>query len=126
MKVHRHKKHQGMYYVKLYIGEPYNERSLLIDTTTALSTMPCAGCYECRGKEEMYYDPEYSSSSDIIECDDDYECLNCDDYAFDSCSYSFEFQNGSMNTGYLVLDRVYAGLNEEGEGIEMDVVFGCN
>ena len=31
-----------------------------------------------------------------------------------------------MNTGYLVLDRVYAGLNEEGEGIEMDVVFGCN
>ena len=91
VKVHRSNHQRHMYYVKLYIGEPYTERKFLIDTSTALSTMPCAGCFECRGDEEVYYDPEYSSSSDIITCDDEYECLNCDDYAFDSCSYSFEW-----------------------------------
>ena len=64
------------YFVDLYIGEPPQKQSLIIDTGSHLTAIPCLPYCESCGKHlNKYYDMRLSNRSKIINCKED-TCKN--------------------------------------------------
>lgn len=60
------------YYVNLYIGSPPKRQSLIIDTGSQLTAVPCKPlCNHCGKHLNSYYDMSKSNSSKILECDEE-------------------------------------------------------
>ncbi len=77
------------YYVDIYIGEPLQKQTVIIDTGSPLTAVPCQPhCISCGKHINSYYDTRKSNNSKIISCKDEVCNLNsmsCDMHS--RCSY---------------------------------------
>lgn len=60
------------YYVNIYIGEPPQKQSVIIDTGSHLTAVPCQPyILNCGRHMNPYYDVQKSNQSSIIQCEKD-------------------------------------------------------
>jgi hypothetical protein len=64
------------YYIDLYVGNPPQKQSLIIDTGSHLTSVPCLPhCEKCGKHLNEYYDMRLSNESKLVNCKDD-TCTN--------------------------------------------------
>eukprot|EP01017_Pseudomicrothorax_dubius_P045967 TRINITY_DN8034_c0_g1_i4.p1 TRINITY_DN8034_c0_g1~~TRINITY_DN8034_c0_g1_i4.p1 ORF type:complete len:605 (+),score=96.52 TRINITY_DN8034_c0_g1_i4:156-1970(+) len=102
----------GYYFVTLYVGNPPQQQTLIIDTGSAITAFPCQECKRCGRHWNPYYDYTKSNSSSFLSCDQhlgSFTCRSCDSKS--RCGFSQGYAEGSSIEGFLMLD--YATLGEE-------------
>lgn len=75
------------YYTNIYVGTPPQKQSVIIDTGSLLTAIPCKPhCTNCGKHLYSYYDMTQSSTSEILGCDNKNCKYRCDSNK--KCAYS--------------------------------------
>lgn len=75
------------YYANIYLGTPSQKQSVIIDTGSLITTVPCKPyCENCGKHLHSYYDMGYSSSSELLECSNQNCLYTCNEDK--QCVYS--------------------------------------
>jgi len=124
----------GYYSTDVCIGTPPRRFELIIDTGSAITAVPCAGCERCgahrcgvRGR----FDPSESSTSAPARCSArDSRLLpsglRCESCAANKCAYSVNYMEGSHIRGHVQTDVahfVQSGLHKK--AFSARIYFGC-
>ena len=61
------------YYLDVFLGTPFQEQSLLIDTGSSIMALSCADCYplDCGSHLNPYFSPNISQTSTKLKCGND-------------------------------------------------------
>ncbi len=71
------------YYVDIWIGNPPQRQSVIIDTGSHITAVPCQPfCEKCGSHLNKYYDMRNSNESSVIDC----KTKECDDTGYGSCN----------------------------------------
>ncbi len=71
------------YYVDLYIGEPPQKQSVIIDTGSHITAVPCLPhCKNCGKHLNEYYDMRKSKFSRVLNCEEE----TCKSFGYGSCN----------------------------------------
>ena len=99
----------GAYYVDIYLGVPAQRQTLLIDTGSISTALPCSGCLDCgeTNHTNTNFAEHLSSSFRKLTCS---ECLKgyCDTTT-NTCDVSSHYAEGSSWHGAEATDFAYAG-----------------
>lgn len=70
------------FYVNLYIGSPPQKQSVIIDTGSHMTAIPCQPfCENCGSHINPHYDTNKSNSSSILQC----ESNKCKQFSYTKC-----------------------------------------
>ncbi|KAI3420499.1 Peptidase A1 domain-containing protein [Psidium guajava] len=129
----------GLYYTKVQLGNPAKDYYVQIDTGSDVLWVSCSSCSGCPGKSGLpiqlnSFDPSSSKTASMISCSDKL-CVQgvqssdsgCSSQK-NSCSFSFQYGDGSGASGYYVSDQfhfdtVFGG--SQAANSSASVVFGC-
>jgi ferredoxin len=91
----------GYYYVEAYIGTPEQKQTLILDTGSNLTIMPCVGCQQCRHHLNNNFDPNKSSSFKKIEQNSKFLNWKCKFFDDDqeNCVFHQGYTEGSAYIG---------------------------
>uniref|UniRef100_A0A0D6R307 Peptidase A1 domain-containing protein n=1 Tax=Araucaria cunninghamii TaxID=56994 RepID=A0A0D6R307_ARACU len=129
----------GLYYAQLGIGSPVKQYYVQVDTGSDILWVNCVPCYKCPKKSGLgvkltLYNPDDSSSSALIGCDQSFcylanqgdTILGCK--SGNQCQYSVQYGDGSSTTGYYVKDILQFNEvtgNFQTRTTNASVIFGC-
>jgi hypothetical protein len=90
----------GYYYVDAYIGTPPQPQSLILDTGSNLTILPCKGCEKCNDHIHEIYDPDKSSTSKKLDIGQKYVGWKCPFFSKGGvCGFTQGYTEGSMYKG---------------------------
>ena len=115
----------GYFSVSISVGTPPQHFSLIVDTGSSITALPCDACKECLGQHaNPRFQPADSHTFWRIGCEqsEEYGCSSCMDGA---CAYHVAYQEGSSYSGYLATDMVRLGGGNGGCGTTLRFAFGC-
>jgi DNA-directed RNA polymerase subunit N (RpoN/RPB10) len=70
------------YFVNIYIGNPPQKQSVIIDTGSHLTSVPCMPyCLNCGRHINPYYDTKKSNMSELVNCNSD----SCKQFNYGRC-----------------------------------------
>mmetsp|Transcript_6990 Transcript_6990/g.10214 ORF Transcript_6990/g.10214 Transcript_6990/m.10214 type:complete len:478 (+) Transcript_6990:146-1579(+) len=103
----------GTHFVDLWIGTPFQRQSVIVDTGSGVTAVPCKNCVSC-GSEyhtDPYFDEDASETFLEISCE---ECSvgHCMSHAR-KCHLEVSYQEGSSWTAHEVTDITYLGGSHE-------------
>lgn len=121
----------GYYYTHIWLGSSQQRASVILDTGSSLTALPCVGCSTCGSHSNPPYDPALSNSSSPVLCSDAL-CPTLDAMVCvrDRCGYSQHYSENSALTGHYVRDKLWFSSGsvwnaaESWGGISYD--FGCH
>lgn len=108
----------GYYSTKVYIGTPPQEFTLMVDTGSAVTYVPCSSCQSCGSHQNPRFEPKLSATYQRIPCSG--ECGLCNP-GRTQCAYDNQYAEKSSSSG--VLGRDIMSFDPDMVGNE--VVFGC-
>lgn len=116
----------GYFYSSLYLGTPPKKFSVIVDTGSTMTYVPCSTCGKRCGPnhQDSSFDPGASSTAVRISChSDDCKCGSpiCACSKDEECMYSRSYAEQSSSTGVLLEDVL--ALHDGGPGVR--VAFGC-
>lgn len=116
----------GYYYVNVLIGTPPQKQSLILDSGSKLTILPCKGCTNCNKHQNPLYTPENSSTFKKVTKEDKINNWKCPIINnFQNCSFNQGYLEGSDYSGYYAQD-VFLFENESIENYkDYRHVFGC-
>lgn len=94
----------GYYYVTLHIGTPPRPFSVIVDTGSSVTAIPCTGCRRCSKHMNTRFDPATSRTFQAVPCSQGLSCTSCRRGA---CGYHASYEEGSSHLGYLAQDFFY-------------------
>eukprot|EP00979_Chaetoceros_neogracilis_P013540 scaffold3896_cov235-Chaetoceros_neogracile.AAC.5 len=104
----------GAYYIDIYLGTPAQRQTLLIDTGSVGTALPCSDCLDCgeSNHTNTHFAEQLSSSFQNLTCS---ECLNghCNT-SNDVCDVNSHYAEGSSWHGAEVKDLAYPGGPHDG------------
>lgn len=111
-KAHRfklHKSNGGAYYwLNVFIGTPPQKQSVIIDTGSDITTLPCSDCQTCsHNHRDSFFMFHESHTSHVQQCHQHmghFPCSRCDNHQ--RCSFWTQYVEGSTLTGYFRQDYV--------------------
>lgn len=116
----------GYFYSSLYLGTPPKKFSVIVDTGSTMTYVPCSMCGQACGPnhQESAFDPAASSTCASISChSDDCKCGAplCACSSRDECMYTRSYAEQSSSSGVLMEDvlRIHDGMPD------VPVRFGC-
>ena len=114
----------GYFSAQLLVGTPPQPFSLIVDTGSSVTAIPCTGCRECGVHSNPRFEPARSQTFERLGCDASagYYCASCD--AASECGYRVAYQEGSSYSGYLALDTIRVG--QGGACVQLEFPFGCS
>ncbi|EQC28812.1 hypothetical protein SDRG_13493 [Saprolegnia diclina VS20] len=103
----------GTHYAELYMGLPPQKASVIVDTGSHLTALPCASCPNCGTHTDPPYDIAKSSTARFMQCDEFDGCSSCEQ---DQCRISQSYAEGSMWSALLINELCWVGpLDASGE-----------
>jgi len=138
----------GTHYVDLWVGNPPQRQTVIVDTGSGITAFPCSGCRDC-GAPDYHIDrlfvEEESTTFDKSTCSSASECIMDRSICNGStCSVTMAYAEGSRWSAYEAVDQCYiAGPHEtplvskkpklEGDDLDpkhaadlaFDMTFGC-
>jgi len=98
----------GTHFVDLWIGTPSQRQTVIIDTGSGITAIPCQDCVNCGAEYHIdsYFLEESSESFEDISCD---KCSITDCSSSFNCKLEASYQEGSSWTAHEVSDSVYVG-----------------
>ncbi|KAK4789755.1 hypothetical protein SAY86_017059 [Trapa natans] len=109
----------GYYTTRLWIGTPPQKFSLIVDTGSTVTYVPCSNCDQCGKHQDPQFRPEESSTYQPVKCNID---CNCDDNR-GQCVYERQYAEMSSSSGVLGEDLISFG--NLSELPPQRSVFGC-
>jgi hypothetical protein len=108
----------GTHISYIYVGNPNQRQSVIIDTGSVYTAFPCTGCKECGEHTDQYFEPKNSTTSIIPKC------------GLSTCSLAQSYSEGSSWKAYKVIDEVYVGgMSSEmiptASEYKINMTFGC-
>jgi hypothetical protein len=71
------------YYIDLFIGDPPQKQSVIIDTGSHITAVPCLPhCKKCGKHLNEYYDMRKSNNSRVLSCEEE----TCKNFGYGSCT----------------------------------------
>ncbi|CAK74096.1 unnamed protein product (macronuclear) [Paramecium tetraurelia] len=117
----------GYYFVNIYVGNPPQRQSVIIDTGSSITAFPCDACDQtksCGIHLDQYYIRNNSSTQEELDCKSQFgecTCLRC---LNQQCIFSISYSEGSHLEGFYLKDQVIFGdLLMEANSVTS--VFGC-
>ncbi|KAJ0394180.1 hypothetical protein ATCC90586_005617 [Pythium insidiosum] len=118
----------GTHYAELYIGLPPQRASVIVDTGSHLTALPCNACKHCGEHTDPLFDIDKSSTVQYVSCQAQVTCSSCTQQ---QCLIEQSYTEGSMWTAVMVDDLVWLGgfSGKHAEGILKNYgvrfPFGC-
>ena len=111
----------GYFSAEITVGTPPQRFSLIVDTGSSITAVPCAECARCGEHANPKFRPTHSHTFARVGCEQrEYGCTSCHDRA---CAYHVAYQEGSSYSGYLATDVVRLGAG--GACAALRFAFGC-
>ncbi|OQS06028.1 aspartyl protease family A01B [Thraustotheca clavata] len=119
---------EGTHYAELYLGQPPQKASVIVDTGSHLTALPCSTCLDCGSHTDPPYDVSKSQTARFMRCSEFDACTACDN---NQCRVSQSYAEGSMWSALLVdelcwigpMDNTNASFNGESFGVRFPI--GC-
>jgi len=120
----------GTHYAHVYVGEPPQRVSVIVDTGSHHTAFPCSGCKSCGHHTDPYFDPSLSKSLKYLQC---HECQASARCVAHKCQVSQSYTEGSSWKAYQMKDSFFVGSEkattkkDSGQHwlLATDFVFGC-
>lgn len=113
----------GYFYTELFLGTPARNFSVIIDTGSTITYIPCKGCAHCGKHTDEPFDPDKSTTAKKLGCSD--TLCNCGSPTCqcrdERCYYSRSYAERSSSEGWLIEDNF--GFPDRKEPVRL--VFGC-
>jgi len=120
-------KHLAYFYADVYIGTPPQKFTVITDTGSSLTAVPCADCGDCGAHMNPRFDPSKSSTKALVACDAG--CPGGTSCAVGRCQYTQSYAEGSSLRGVLYRDTTYIGAEGAGSAEQasfaIPFAFGC-
>lgn len=112
---------RGYFAAEIMVGTPPQRFSLIVDTGSSITALPCAECSSCGEHANPRFRPAASRTFEPVGCGErDFGCTSCQGGA---CAYHVVYQEGSSYSGYLATDVVHLGAG--GACAALRIAFGC-
>ena len=112
---------RGYYAITVMVGTPPQRFSLIVDTGSSITALPCAECESCGAHANPPFVPASSLTFRHVGCSEaQYSCTSCQG---DACEYHVSYQEGSSYSGYLASDVVRLGAGDGCAALRF--AFGC-
>lgn len=112
----------GYFYAELKVGTPPQTFSLIVDTGSSVTAIPCAGCRDCGPHTNPRFKPESSLTFRHAPCGGSLYCTSC---VRGVCGYRVSYQEGSSYSGFLARDVIRLGVSGACVAVE-SFPFGCS
>ena len=112
----------GYFYAELKVGTPPQTFSLIVDTGSSVTAIPCTGCRDCGPHTNPRFEPESSLTFRQAPCGGSLYCTSC---TRGVCGYRVSYQEGSSYSGFLARDVIRLGVRGACVAIE-SFPFGCS
>mmetsp|Transcript_6165 Transcript_6165/g.9468 ORF Transcript_6165/g.9468 Transcript_6165/m.9468 type:complete len:475 (+) Transcript_6165:81-1505(+) len=103
----------GTHFVDLWIGTPFQRQSVIVDTGSGVTAVPCKDCVNCGAEfhTDPYFDEDSSATFYEVSCE---ECSvgHCVPNRH-QCSLEVSYQEGSSWVAHEVADITYLGGSHE-------------
>lgn len=96
----------GTHYAHVYVGDPPQRVSVIVDTGSHHTAFPCSGCKSCGHHTDPYFDPTKSASLKWLGC---HECVSSARCVQRRCQVSQSYTEGSSWKAYQIRDVYYVG-----------------
>ncbi|KAF4036569.1 Eukaryotic aspartyl protease [Phytophthora infestans] len=108
----------GTHYAEIHLGIPAQRASVIVDTGSHLTALPCSTCNGCGTHTDPLFDVSKSTTAKYLGCHDFDSCRSCEN---DRCIISQSYMEGSMWHAIMVDELVWVGgfstPSDEMEGI---------
>lgn len=95
----------GYYYLDAYIGSNNQKKSLILDTGSHMTILPCKGCTRCRSHLNAIYDPSQSDTFEYLKPRNNYFNWICSNSLVkNKCHFQQGYTEGSEYKGYYAID----------------------
>ncbi|KAI4339823.1 hypothetical protein MLD38_024723 [Melastoma candidum] len=109
----------GYYTTRIGVGTPPQEFSLIVDTGSTVTYVPCRNCEKCGKHQDPRFRPDLSSTYQPVRCN---AGCNCDDQG-KQCTYQRRYAEMSSSSGVLGTDIISFGNSSELS--PQRAMFGC-
>ncbi|CAK4204643.1 unnamed protein product [Aphanomyces euteiches] len=101
----------GTHYAEIYLGLPPQKASVIIDTGSHMTALPCASCIDCGEHTDPPYDLTKSTTANYLTCAEYGHCYSCES---NQCRVTQSYAEGSMWSALMVSELCWIGsLNEK-------------
>lgn len=110
------------FFADVFIGSVPQKFTVIADTGSSLTAVPCVDCTDCGDHMNPRFDPARSTTAQALPCSG---CSSCSDRI---CTYGMHYAEGSSLSGKLYRDSVYVGGDGPGgtaAGYTIPFTFGC-
>ena len=104
------------------MGTPPQAFSLIVDTGSSVTAIPCAGCRQCGQHTNPRFEPDSSFTFQHAPCGGPLYCTSC---SRGVCGYRVSYQEGSSYSGFLARDVIRIGVGGACVALER-FPFGCS
>lgn len=96
----------GTHYAHVYVGNPPQRVSVIVDTGSHHTAFPCSGCKSCGHHTDPYFDPSKSQTLEWLQC---HQCVSAARCVQRKCQISQSYTEGSSWKAYQMRDAFYVG-----------------
>jgi hypothetical protein len=117
----------GYYYVNVQIGTPPQTKSLILDTGSHQTILPCEGCTNCRDHLNSIFQTSQSSTFSFVDPAKTYLGWKCENgRVAGKCPFQQGYTEGSSYSGYFGTDVFKFESERESDSVRnYNHVFGC-
>ncbi|TMW64926.1 hypothetical protein Poli38472_009093 [Pythium oligandrum] len=96
----------GTHYTELYLGLPVQRASMIVDTGSHLTALPCTSCHGCGEHTDPLFDLAKSKTAKYMTCKEYSSCNACTE---NRCHIRQSYTEGSMWSAIVVEDLTWLG-----------------
>ena len=115
----------GYYFLKAYIGNPFQEKLLIVDTGSHLTVFPCKNCTTCKKHSTPLFRTKNSKTFQTITSTKKQYGWSCSTQKDSICTFNQKYIEGSEYSGFFGQDILKLQNEPKSEGSDLTHFIGC-